>query len=249
MQRTMKRFLIILVILILTALASSCGIQGKPTGKIGVATTILPVADFIKNVGGDKVEVTVMVPPGANVHTYEPTPGQLKELAQARLYFMVGSGVEFELAWMNKIIQNNKQLEIIDCSRGVQLMAAEQHWHNYNQNAEKENNLGKDPHIWLSPKNAKIMVENICAGLIRIDPPNKDYYTQNKRDYLQKLDELDNSIQESLKGLRNRNFMVFHPAWGYFARDYDLKQIPVELAGKDPSVKDIADLIEQAKKK
>jgi zinc transport system substrate-binding protein len=105
----------------------------------------------------------------------------------------------------------------------------------------------KDPHIWLSPKNAKIMVENICAGLITVDPDHSEYYTQNKNDYLQRLDELDRNIEDMLSGMENGYFMVYHPAWGYFARDYNLEQIAIERAGKEPTAQQIIESVEGAK--
>lgn len=269
----MKRFLLLLALFFLAGAVAGCGKQeqpaGQPTGKMVVATTILPVADFVKNVGGEKVAVTVLVPPGASVHTYEPTPGQIHELANAKVYFMVGSGVEFELAWMEKIKQNNKNLVIVDCSRGIQLLAATAHEHEgetagherremhadekdgeHSPGGEKDaEHQGKDPHIWLSPKNAQIMVANICAGLVQVDPANKDYYVRNRDRYLEELAALDQKIAGSLQKVANKNFLVFHPAWGYFARDYGLKQIPVEMAGKEPSAKDLAALIAAAKER
>lgn len=269
----MRNFLLVLILFFLAGMVTSCGKQehpaggpaGRPnggSGKLDVATTILPVADFIKNVGGEKVAVTVLVPPGASVHTYEPTPGQMSALAKSRVYFMVGSGVEFELAWMKKIIENNKNLEVVDCSRGIQLIdleasgpegGAEDHGSKDAKNLppDKEGHKehqGKDPHIWLSLKNARVMVENVCAGLVQADPANKDYYVRNKENYLRELDQLDREIEESLKKVQKRIFLVFHPAWGYFARDYQLKQIAVEVAGKEPSAKDLAAIIDTAKK-
>ena len=106
--------------------------------------------------------------------------------------------------------------------------------------------MGNDPHIWLSPLNARIMVENICSGLIEVDPVNEPYYIQNRDGYLRQLDELDEDISESLEGVESEAFMVLHPAWGYFAQDYGLEQIAIEVEGKEPSAKDIANLIDEA---
>jgi len=196
--------------------------------KIGVVVTILPQAEFVERIGGDKVRVTVMVPPGASPHTYEPTPSQLKEVSNAKMYAKVGSGIEFELAWMDKILSVNKKMLVVDCSNGIEL-------------------IDNDPHIWLSPKNAKIMVENIYRGLVQIDPANREYYARNKEKYLQELDKLDNEIARALSGRENRKIMVYHPAWTYFARDYGLEQIPIEREGKEPTPQGIANLIKQAR--
>lgn len=218
----------LVLIMTLAVFATSCAPKTEATEEIGVVVSILPQAEFAESVGGDKVVVTVMVPPGASPHTYAPTPGQLTAVKQAKMYAKVGSGVEFELVHMDKIIEANKDMLVVGCSQGVELM-------------------GKDPHIWLSPRNAKIMVENICNGLIKVDPENEEYYTQNKNKYLTKLDGLDEDCKSSLAGITNRSFMVFHPAWGYFARDYDLTQIPIEKEGKKPTAAGVAALIEQAK--
>jgi ABC-type metal ion transport system, periplasmic component/surface adhesin len=220
--------IVLVLVIALAGFATSCAPKTEATEQIGVVVSILPQVDFVQSVGGEKVAVAVMVPPGASPHTYAPTPGQLTAVKQAQMYAKVGSGVEFELVHMDKIIEANKDMLVVDCSQGVELMS-------------------KDPHIWLSPRNAKIMVENICDGLIKVDPENEEYYTQNKNEYLTKLDGLDGDCESSLAGITNRSFMVFHPAWGYFARDYDLTQIPIEKEGKKPTAAGVAALIEQAK--
>ena len=223
-----KSILLALALVVaLTLFAISCMPETETAKEIGVVVTILPQADFVEKVGGEKVDVSIMVPPGASPHTYAPTPSQLAAVKQAKMYAKVGSGVEFELVYMDRIIEANKDMRVVDCSQDIDLM-------------------GKDPHIWLSPRNAIIMVENICSSLIQIDPENREYYTQNKNEYLIKLNELDEDIQSGLTGITNRSFMVFHPSWGYFARDYDLTQIPIEEQGKAPTAAGITKLIEQA---
>jgi zinc transport system substrate-binding protein len=202
--------------------------EEKPAEKIGVVVSILPLADFVENIGGGRVEVTVMVPPGANPHLYEPTPSQMAALAKAKLYAKVGSGIEFELSWMDKFLAINPKMAVVDCSQGIEI---------------KE----KDPHIWMSPQNAKIMVRNICDGLVRIDPDNKAYYEKNRDAYLQELTKLDRDIRNSLSRMTNRVFMVYHPAFGYFAREYNLTMLPIEAEGKEPTAARMAWLIEQAK--
>jgi zinc transport system substrate-binding protein len=104
-----------------------------------------------------------------------------------------------------------------------------------------------DPHIWMSPANARIMVGNICDGLVEVDPENRGFYEQNRDAYLQELTELDGEIREGLAGVVNRRFMVYHPAFGYFAREYDLTMIPIEREGKEPTAAGLTGLIEQAK--
>jgi len=218
----------------------ACAGDSPDTDRTGVIVTVLPQAEFAEAIGGDKVELTVMVPPGADPHTYELTPGQMKKVARAELYAKVGSGVEFELAWLDKIIAQNKGMRIIDCSQGISLI--EQVGED-----EHEDEGGMDPHIWMSPRNAKIMIENICEGLTEIDPANTAYYESNRDAYLRELTDLDESISEGLSGVTNRVFMVYHPAFGYFAEAYDLTMLPIEEEGKEPTAAGLAHLIDQAR--
>ena len=222
----------------LIALACMIAVSGciTPEGEkvageegIGVVVTILPQADFVENVGGDRVQVTVMVPPGASSHTYEPTASQLKEVSKAKVYFKIGSGVEFEQAQMDKILEVNPDMQVVDCAEGI-------------------TKLGKDPHIWNSPVNAIVMVENICDGLCQMDPEHEAYYIANRDEYLQELNDVDIYIHERLDGFTgNRVFMIYHPAFGYFAAEYALTQIAIEHKGKAPTPKVIQDCVDKAR--
>jgi zinc transport system substrate-binding protein len=227
-----RSILIVLLLALATAPAAftaSCEPVKAQADKIRVVVTILPQVEFVKAVGGDRVEVTVMVPPGADPHVYEPSPSQLQAVSEAEIYVKVGSGVEFEIAHMATIESYlPSDAVIVDCSQGVMLM-------------------GADPHIWNSPLNAKIMVENICHGLIAADPANQAYYEDNRDAYLKRLDELDGNISDMLSGVADSYFMTYHPAWGYFARDYGLTQIQVEQEGKEPTAREIAASVEMAK--
>lgn len=213
--------------------------------KIGVVVSILPQKHFVERIGGDKIQVTVMVPPGASPHTYEPTPAQMKAVSEARLYAKVGSGIDFEKVWMDRVTAANREMMIVDCSEGITLIEAGEHHHEDGYEKEKEGGL--DPHIWTSVKNAKVMVENICQGLVRVDPGNREYYLKHRDDYLADLEDLEDDLEKTLGGLESGKFMVFHPAWGYLAHDYGLEQISVEQGGKEPSAKELAELIDEAK--
>ena len=203
--------------------------------KIGVIVTLLPQADFVEKVGGDHVKVTVMVPRGASPHTYEPTAGQLREVSRAQMYAKVGSGIEFELTWFDKLREMNREMLVVDCSKGISLRGTED---------EQE----ADPHIWTSPRNARVMVENICAGLIQIDPEHEAEYTANRDRYLQELDEVNAYIHERLdRYTKHRAFLIYHPAFGYFAAEYNLTQLAIEHEGKAPSPKVIQDCIDYAR--
>ena len=207
----------------------------------GIVVSILPQSEFIEKVGEDKFNVTVMIPPGASPHTYEPAPSQLEDISNAVLYAKVGSGIEFELAWMDKIIKMNREMYVLDCSKGIELLST-------SGKDNDQNSSGKDPHIWLSPLNAKIMVENIYNGIAEIDPGNKDFYYENKISYQLELDRLDDQIRSILSDRKNRKILVFHPAWTYLAEEYGLVQIAVEQEGKGPTIKSMERIIDQARK-
>jgi zinc transport system substrate-binding protein len=225
------------LLILLAALTASCTTATPATSKIGVVVTLLPQAEFIENVGGNKVTVTVMVPPGASPHTYEPTPSQMTALAKAKIYAKVGSGVEFELVWMDKLSAANQDMLVVDCSEGTSLQEITgEHKHTHNI---------MDPHIWMSPRNARIMAQNIYTGLVRIDPENSADYESNLNAYVKRLDELDRDIKAGLAGVTNRQFMVYHPSLGYFAREYNLTILPIEEAGKEPTPAGLTRLIKQ----
>lgn len=204
--------------------------QENATDKINVATTIAPLAEFIRAVGGDRVAVTVVVPPGAEPHTFEPTPSLMVDLARADLYVMNGAGLEF---WIDRLLQANKDMTVIDSSKGIDLIS------------ESEDEM--DPHIWISLKNAAVQVQNVCSGLIQVDPANKDYYSQNRDSYLEQLKALDGELNSSFAASKKKIFVVHHPAWTYFARDYALEQVPLMENEKEPGPKYLSQVIDLAR--
>jgi len=231
-------------ILLGTLILASCMLgclapEGDQAGeeKIGVIVSIVPQAELVERVGGDHVRVTVLVPPGASPHTYEPTAGQLRAVSTAQLYALVGSGIEFERVWLEKIRAVNHEMLIVDCSKGITLIADE-HEHS-----------GADPHIWLSPRNAMVMVTNICDGLSSIDPEHEAEYIANRDRYLQELGEVDAFIHEQLDPYKkHRAFLTYHPSFGYFAAEYNLTQIAIEHGGKSPTPQVIQASIDYAER-
>jgi len=234
---------LILISVILSAALSGCVSPEEPAAavsqnhsypgdRIKVAATIAPLADLVKAIGGDRVDVTVVVPPGAEPHTFEPTPSLMVQLSQADLYVMNGAGLEF---WMDQLLQSSGNLRIVDSSLGIELL----------QEDGKETN----PHIWLSLRNAAIQVENICSGLSDLDPDSRDYYIQNREDYLSKLHALDEQFNRSFSNVSTPVFIVHHPAWSYFARDYSLEQIPLLEEEKEPGPRYLSQVIDLARER
>ena len=215
---------------------------------LDITVSILPQEYFVEKIGGDRVKVNVMIGPGDNLHIYEPKPQQLKALSEADAY--VSIGVPFEKAWMDKIQGVNSQLLVIDSAKGIQRMEIVAHDQQGGKNTEKgdehaEQNL--DPHIWLAPQLVKVQAENIYQGLVKIDPANQERYQANLKEFLAQIDQLDQQIKQNLTGITNRQFIVFHPAWGYFAREYNLEQVPIEVGGQEPSAAELGELIKEAK--
>jgi zinc transport system substrate-binding protein len=226
-----------LLAMTLILLLSACSPAGQTASdKIGVMVTVLPQVEFVNAVGGDRVEVTAMVPPGANPHTYEVTPAQMAKLSKAKMYAKVGSPLEFELTWLDKLVAQNREMLLVDCGQGISLMAS-----------ADPDEPGLDAHTWTSPRNVKTMVKNICTGLSQISPADQTYFEKNRDSYVERLDSLDADIRYSLTGIDSRSFIVYHPAWGYFAREYGLKQLGIEREGKEPQAAYMARLIKEAR--
>ncbi len=217
---------------------------------LDITVSILPQEYFVTKIGGDRVEVNIMVEPGASPATYEPKPQQMKALSEAEAY--VSIGVPFEKAWMEKIKGANPQMLVIDSAQGIERMEMVAHHHHGEAEAEHdhEHDHGAetlDPHIWLSPQLVKLQAENIYQGLVNIDPENEAEYQANLAQFLTEIDQLDRQIKQNLAGIENRQFIVFHPAWGYFARDYDLEQVSIEVGGQEPSAAELGEIVKEAK--
>jgi zinc transport system substrate-binding protein len=243
-HRLISRFLLITGVL---SLLVGCGTRTPALAEdvIQVGVSIAPQAFFVQRLGGERVSVTVLAPAGANAHTYEPKPEQLKALSQAQLYFRIG--VEFEAAWMDRLTVG-RHLRVVDTTQGIALMPMIAGYHQEGEAKDAAHEEGlPDPHIWLSPRLVRVQAQTIHAALVDVDPTHRVDYDENLKQFLDELDALDAELAETLNGLISRQFMVFHPSWGYFARDYDLAMIPIEVGGQEPSAQELAALITAAK--
>jgi zinc transport system substrate-binding protein len=209
---------------------------------LDITVSILPQQYFVNKIAGDLAQVNVMVEPGSEPEIYEPKPQQLRQLATAEGYITIG--VPFEKGWMEKIKSANSDMLIIDSAKGIEKMEMIDHHHQGESENETEN---YDTHIWLSPQLVKIQAENIYQGLVELDPANQEIYQANLVKFLQEIDQLDQEIRVNLEGIKNRKFIVFHPAWGYFAKEYNLEQIPIEVGGQKPSAAELAKVVTDAK--
>jgi len=208
-----------------------------------ITVSVLPQKYFVERIGDGYVNVNVMVGPGSDPHTYEPKPEQMRDLSKSKAYFSVG--VEFEKAWLDKFTDINPGMVIIDTSKGIEPLSQTNPTDD-NEILDKHS-TEVDTHIWTSPILVKIQAQAVCDALTALDPGHSSIYRKNLDGFLSEIDALDINIRDTLSGIQNREFIVFHPAWGYFARDYDLVQIPVEVGGQEPSAAELANVISIAR--
>lgn len=205
-------------------------------GKIKVAVSIVPEAGFVQAVAGDLVDVVTMIPPGSSPENYAPTPKQMAEFSEAKLYFSMGVPTE-EANILPKAGDLNKNLKIISFPEIVDRIYPPR------EIAPGE----RDPHIWMSPKRVKVIIKTISQELSRLDPVHTETYQNNTEEYIKQLDKLDQNIKETLTKIKNRTFIIYHPALGYFADDYKLKMIALEKEGKEATATDLQKVIELAR--
>jgi zinc transport system substrate-binding protein len=209
---------------------------------LSVFVSILPQKHFVERIGGSRVQVSVMVGQGQSEETYEPTLRQMVKLARARLYFRIG--LPFESVWLESIMEANPKIRVVDCQHGIALLSTANS-HPALEVGDQHKTL--DPHIWTSPPLVKIMAVHIRNALIAVDPAYSHQFEENYQALIHDLDQLDQFIRKTLAGITHHRFMVFHPAWRYFAHTYGLEEIAIEQAGKEPGAKFLAALIEQGR--
>lgn len=210
-----------------------------------VFVSIAPYAYFVERIGGEHFETEIMVGAGHNHHTYEPSPRQMAALARAKIYFR--SGLPFEDIWLLRLRRNYPHVQFVDLLQGVELRAMDAHCADESHDHHHHDHEGDDPHVWLSPTIMQIQSKTICDALCRVDPQNAETYRANLKSLLEDLQKLHLEIEETLSDVSSRKFMVYHPAWGYFADAYDLEQIAIEAGGKEPSARQLAATIQVAR--
>ncbi|MEA4891198.1 MAG: metal ABC transporter substrate-binding protein [Peptococcaceae bacterium] len=272
----MKRFWSILLTgLLAFSLLAGCGQEQTPppsnTGdnhsqeeKLSVYASFYPMYDFASKIGGDKVTVVNLVPAGTEPHDWEPAAADISGLEEAAVFIYNGAGMEH---WAEDVLESlqNKDLIAVEASKGVSLMEGHHHGDEDEHEAgdgnvqehpaetaeaeEHEGHEAFDPHVWLSPLNAKKEMENIKAAFVQADPENKDYYEGNYARYAADLDALDKEFRDTLSPLTNKDIIVSHEAFGYLCGAYGLNQIGIEGLAPDsePDPARMAEIIEFAK--
>ncbi|MBI9078456.1 MAG: zinc ABC transporter substrate-binding protein [Pseudodesulfovibrio sp.] len=235
-----KWFVLIFPILILLFAVSSMA------ASFPVTVSIAPLKFFVERIGGERVDVTVMVPPGASPATYEPKSRQMAALTRSKLFLAIG--VPFERAWLPRMRDTNPGMDVVMVNSGIKPLYMASHHHEKVGHVVKKHEGIPDPHVWTSPASARIMARVILSALVQADPKGSSKYNENHGHLLAEIDALDSDLRRLLEDKRGTRFMVYHPAWGYFARDYGLVQMPVELEGKEPGPRELVQIIKMAKK-
>ena len=229
--------LLALVLLSIIALDVTAG------DRLRVQASVPPIAALAEAVGGSRVEVHSLLRPGDNPVTFAPTPRQLARLADSRLF--VAIGVPFEKIWLPRIRQLNSKLQVLDLRAGLDDALLPAHRH---AGEDPHSHDAPDPHLWTNPIALIHMSRTLRDALIRLDPDHADGYRQRQAALASRLQALDHALKTQLEPIKNRDFLVFHPAWGYFARRYGLHQIAIEHEGKQGGARWMAELIERARK-
>ena len=243
--RTIPFVFVLIGLVILTAACQpSAQTQTEQPDALVVTVSILPQAYFVERIGGDAVAINTMVGKGEDAHTYEPKPDQMRALNDSEVFFSIG--VEYEASWIPRFRDNNPDMLVVNSATGIEKIVASAH---QDDSHDEDDHSGEaDPHVWLAPENGKIIAENIFNTLVELAPEHADDFQANFDALIADIDALDTEIQSSLSELDSRVFMVFHPAWGYFAAQYNLEEIAVQIGGQDPSPRELAELVDLARK-
>ena len=217
--------------LVATAVLVAAVAAAQP--PLHVVATIFPLSDMVRQIGGETVEVTTLLPPGANPHTFEPTPAQIRAAAGARVFIQVGANLD---AWAAKALAGNAEVSTVTLTDGVALLGASEH--------------GGDPHVWLDPVLMRdAAVPAIARALTQAGPQHGAAVQQGAAQFQAALSALDAQIHAQLDTAAQRNFVSVHAGWRYFARRYGLHELATlePFPGKEPSARSIAALVQQAR--
>lgn len=223
------------LILFLVALVMIGGCKWSETEEDDktLTVTILPQKYITEKIAGDFYDINVMIPPGANPATYEPTPRQIGKLNRSDAYLKIGH-ITFEKAWMKKIKSAAPDLKIYDSSKGLDFIS---------------NNERIDPHIWTSPEMVAEMAKNLKDILTELTPEKEKVFAENLKKFEKEIHDMQRTIHQKLEPYSGKSFLIYHPALAYYCREFDLKQIPIEAEGKEPSASYMQKIIEKSEQK
>jgi zinc transport system substrate-binding protein len=237
---------------LVVGLAANALTAAEPS-KLAVAVSLPPYAWLAERIGGEQISVVSLLEPGEDPHSFQPPPRRVTSLSTAKVWFTVSMGFEEDL--LTKLKQTAPKLRIVPVHEGITLAEGHEHEHDH-EHGETEEKPGKpephhdeakDPHIWLSPVLLKQQAHTVAHTLGEIDPSQAAFYEANAVALEKELDSLHAALTEALAPLKGTTLYVFHPAFGYFATAYGMKQEAIETKGREPSAKHLTTLINQAK--
>ena len=238
-------------------LSFSCGEEDaarEGTASISAAVSVQPQKHFLQRIAGDSTEVFVVVPPGASPAAYEPSPSDMRTMSQIDVWFTVG--VPFEEAWIPRFQGSNPQMRVVSTVDSIQRLPIDRYsvetalahdGHGHSEEEHHHNHGSPDPHVWLSPELVKSQASVMAHTLASMDSSGADEYMENLASFENDIRHLQDSIHSMLDTLDTVSFMVFHPAWGYFADEFGLVQVPVESGGSEPSPREMSLLVDYAR--
>lgn len=210
-----------------------------------VAVPIAPIAFFVERIGGPHVSVLTLIPVGQSMHTYDPTARQIAELGHCSVYCSLGLPFERKVV---EVVRGGGSGTVVDLRNGLTLRDMEVEDPSQAAHEGHAHEAGeKDPHIWLSPAHMKIAARTMCDALAQAAPQHAGAFRDRLRGLLAELDSVDAEIRGLLEPLRGRSVFVYHPSYGYFCDDYGLRQVPVEIAGREPTARELTELIGKAR--
>lgn len=243
-RSTVTGIILSTVLLFVPVLIFSAGTAEPQRGEIIQAhASIAPQADIIQRIGGDFIDVQVLIGPGQDAHTWDPSPRDIERLGRSEILFV--TGLEFEFPIIRTLQRSGSSVHIVSLTEGVTMREIERHYHDPSVPHSHENEEG-DPHIWLGIEEVRIQSDTILRELIRLRPEHENYFRQNQADFLATVDSLEKELAELLADMRGRSVLVYHPAFGYFMDHFGIRQIGIEAGGREPSPRQLQMTIEIA---
>lgn len=234
-------------IYLLLAIVGLSACQGKKEGGTRtISVTIEPQRYFAEKIAGDLFHINCVTPAGQSPETYDPTPQQMVQISQSQAYFRIGE-IGFEQAWMKNLQSQNPDMVVFDLSEGMELIKNEEEAHEEGEAHHHHHHHGSvDPHIWTSISGARVIAQNTCQAFIKLDPENQEVYRAGYQRLIEEIDSTEAEMKQLLQPLAGTAFIIYHPALTYFAREFGLKQLCIELDGKEPSPAQLKQLLETA---
>jgi zinc transport system substrate-binding protein len=226
--------------LLITCLCISCGRNSVDSGNKIITVSIAPFKYFAEEIGGNDFTVNIMVPSGADPHTYEPFPEQINKLRRSVAYISNGY-LGFEMNWLDRFYETNMKMKRLSLGDRIDPLTSAHH-------REGGHIEGADPHYWVSPKCALVIASSVKGFLCELNPSQKEKYETNYLILISKIQDVDNKARELFTNVPKKCFMIYHPNLAYIARDYGLEEIPVEFEGKEPTPSRMKELIDRARK-